>query len=215
MRRRILFFCRYLSAKAHSKTIVDLLPIVESSFDHPWVAGVEMEIRFWPGRETRFERWWRTYKSLPKQSMSWDAPVAISVLRKRKGKKRQALCLSMYVSGGTLYIGQLQGVLGTDPPDELRPWAKIFIGACRTFVRQKRMREVRIPRANSLYSYRNPHVSPNLLPDARINILRRIRRDMELLYDANALDLGFVPDGEWFSWKNPGCADDRSAPNAR
>jgi hypothetical protein len=26
---------------------------------------------------------------------------------------------------------------------------------------------------------------------------------METLYDANALELGFIPDGRWFKWMNP------------
>ena len=35
------------------------------------------------------------------QAMSWDAPVTISVFRKRKGKLRQALCMSLYIRRGS------------------------------------------------------------------------------------------------------------------
>jgi hypothetical protein len=138
------------------------------------------------------------------QPMGWDAPIAISVFRKRKGKLKRALCLSLYLSNRTLYIGQLQGVVGTDPPAALRPWARMYIEACRKFACQEKLREVRVPTAKSLYSYRNPSINRTLPPEVRLDISQRIRRDMELLYDTNALDLGFVPDGDWFRWQNPG-----------
>ena len=69
--------------------------------------------------------------------MHWDAPVTVSVFRKRRGKERQALCMSLYIRSGILYIAQLQGVPGTDIPAELRPWPKMFIEACRKFARQE------------------------------------------------------------------------------
>jgi hypothetical protein len=37
-----------------------------------------------------------------------------------------------------------------------------------------------------------------LLPLARQNALSRIRDSMTRLYDENAADLGFLPDGDWF-----------------
>jgi hypothetical protein len=51
--------------------------------------------------------------------MHWDAPVAISVFRRIRGKQRPALCMSLYVTRRTLYIQQLQGVCGTDVPRDL------------------------------------------------------------------------------------------------
>ena len=41
---------------------------------------------------------------------------------------------------------------------------------------------------------------PDLLPKARAQTLLRIRKNMRLLYDANALDLGIFPDGDWLRW---------------
>jgi hypothetical protein len=41
----------------------------------------------------------------------------------------------------------------------------------------------------------------NSLQKARENTLRRIRRSMHLLYDTNALELGFVSDGAWLKWE--------------
>jgi hypothetical protein len=141
------------------------------------------------------------FKSLPKNDlMHWDAPVTVSVFRKRKGKERQALCMSLYIRSGILYVAQLQGVAGTDVPEELRPWQKMFIEACKRFACQQGLREVRVPKASTLISFRKPYGST--LTEARKKAVPRIRRDMELIYDKNALELGLVPDGDWFKWQN-------------
>jgi len=73
---------------------------------------------------------------------------------------------------------------------------------CRTFAYQEGFKEMRVPRAASLYSYHHPDIRPELLPDGRERALERIRKNMELIYDKNALDLGLVPDGNWFKWQN-------------
>ena len=132
--------------------------------------------------------------------MHWDAPVTVSVFRKRRGKERQALCMSLYIRSGILYIAQLQGVPRTDMPEELRPWPKMFIEGCRKFARQEGLREVRVAKASTLISFLNPY--GRALTEARKKAVPRIRRDMELIYDRNALDLGLVPDGHWFKWQN-------------
>ena len=202
-RRRLNFAVRYFEAKKRSKLIAKLLPILERSFDHPWVAGVELKIRFWPGNETKFGELRRVYKSLPAQSMHWDAPIAISVFRERKGRKRQALCMSIYLVKDVLYIRQIQGIAGTAAPKELRDWPKIFIESCRTFVRQEGLEEVRLTKAETLYSYRNPHVNLQLTQNAQERTRERIKQSMELLYNANAEQLGFMSDGGWFKWQVP------------
>ena len=103
-RRRLNFAVRYFEAKKRSKLIAKLLPILERSFDHPWVAGVELKIRFWPGNETKFGELRRVYKSLPAQSMHWDAPIAISVFRERKGsKKAGSLHVDLFGEGRPLH----------------------------------------------------------------------------------------------------------------
>ncbi len=195
--RRWRFFARYLVAKAHSRKIQRLSPVLAEAFNHPWVAGVELKMRFRPGNETTMGRLWRIYKSLPTQSMHWDAPITVTVFRERRGKKRQALCMSFYIAKGVLYIAQIQGVWKTDVPKELRAWPKIFIEACRTFARQENLRAVMVPKAATLYSYRNPFLRADLLPLARWHVLSRIRDSMTMLYDKNAVDLGFLPDGDW------------------
>src|SRR5258708_29378311 len=135
--------------------------------------------------------------------MHWEAPITLSVFRKKRGKKRVAFCFSVYLIGNTLSIKQIQGVSSTDIPSELRAWPKIFMEVCRTFTCQENLKEVRVARANSLYSYHRPWLDPQLLPDSRERTLERIRKNMELLYDANALDLGFNADANWFRWTNP------------
>jgi hypothetical protein len=135
--------------------------------------------------------------------MHWDAPVTISVFRRKRGKRRPALCMSLYIIRDTLYIEQMQGVSRTDVPKDLRSWSKIFMEACRTFCYQEEFKEMRVPKAASLYSYHHAFVHSDLLPDARERMLQRIRKSMETLYDANALELGFIPDGRWFKWMNP------------
>ena len=198
LRRRWRFFAWYLIAQAHSRKIHRLPPVLAEAFNHPWVAGVELKIRFWPGNETKVGRLWRIYKSLPTQSMHWDAPITVTVFRERRGKKRQALCMSFYVARGVLHIAQIQGVWKTDVPKELRAWPKIFIEACRTFAQRENLRAVMVPKAATLYSYRNPFLRTDFLPLARQNALSRIRDSMTTLYDKNAVELGFVPDGDWF-----------------
>ena len=132
--------------------------------------------------------------------MHWDAPVTVSVFRKRRGKERQALCMSLYIRSGVLYIVQLQGVPGTDIPSELRPWPKMFIDACSKFAYERGLREVRVAKASALVSFTNPY--GRALIELYQKAVPRIRRDMELIYDKNALDLGLVPDGNWFKWQN-------------
>jgi hypothetical protein len=135
--------------------------------------------------------------------MHWDAPITVSVFRKKRGKQRLALCFSMYLIGKSLHIRQIQGVSGTDVPSELRGWPKMFIEACRIFALQEGLNEVRMPRADSLFSYHTPGLNSELLPDSRKRALAQIRGNMELLYDANALELGFLSDGICFKWPNP------------
>jgi Domain of unknown function (DUF4118) len=132
--------------------------------------------------------------------MHWDAPVTVSIFRKRRGKERQALCMSLYIHSGILYVAQLQGVPGTDLPKELRAWPKIFIEACKQFARQQGLREVKVPKASTLISYRYPY-GRTITEDLK-KAVPRIRRNMELLYDSNALQLSLVPDGDWFKWQN-------------
>jgi hypothetical protein len=76
LHRRGNFMFRYICAKARAKAVAKLLPIVEQAFEHPWVADVELQIRFWPGHERVW--FWRRD---PHRPMHWDAPITISVFR--------------------------------------------------------------------------------------------------------------------------------------
>src|SRR5262245_24290698 len=161
VRYRMVFFAGYVLAKSRSKALGKLLSTIENSFRHPWVAEVRLQIHFWPGGGRSF--------------IHWDAPVAISVFRRKRGKKRPALCMSLYVIRDTLYIWQMQGVPQTDVPRDLGLWPKRFMAACQTFAYQEEFKEIRVRRAASLYSYRDPFLNPELLPDARERALQRIR----------------------------------------
>lgn len=201
--RRLAFLFHSLLAMARAKSIRKLLPIIEKSFDNPWVARVELGIRLSPGKETTPNRWWRLFKSPSNNNlMYWDAPVTVCVFRKRRGKVRPALCMSLYIRSAVLYVVQLQGVAGTDVPVELRPWAKMFIEACKKFACQQGLREVRVPKASTLVSFRFPFGRAATVTEDLKQARARIRRAMELLYDSNALQAGLVPDGDWFKWQN-------------
>jgi hypothetical protein len=203
-----MFLFGYLLAQAQSRSIRKLLPIIEKSFDNPWVAKVELNVRFWPGGETQLHRLWRLFKSGARSDfMHWDAPITVSIFRKRRGNDRQALCMSLYIQSGILYIAQLQGVPGTDPPKELRAWPKLFIDACKKFACQQGLREVRVPKANTLTSFRNPY--GRAITEELKKVVPRIRRNMELLYDKNALELGLLPEGDWFKWQNANAQSDQ------
>jgi hypothetical protein len=197
--RRAHFLIQYVLAAIQWKAITELLPVVKKKFEHPWVVDVELRLRSWHGLER--PRLWNSKRLVSR--MHWDAPITISVFRRKKGKKREALCMSFYVIKENLYIKQIQGVSQTDVPRELAAWPKMFMEACQEFARQQAFNAVSVPRAVSLYSYHNPYISKSLLPDGRERASRRIRRDMELLYDKNALELGFVSDGDWLKWTNP------------
>ena len=135
--------------------------------------------------------------------MNWDAPIAISVFRKRKGKLKQALCMSLYMKGDVLFIGQMQGIRKTDVPAELREWPKRFLNACQLFCQKTGLREIRLPQARYIYAYRYPFLMPFLSLNGQAKALRGIRGSMELLYDTNAIAMGYIPDKNWLVWKNP------------
>jgi hypothetical protein len=194
--RRWHFLVQYIYARAQSKTVARLLPIVEKSFDHAWVSGVSLRIRFWSGRVPV-----RLRLRNPKRHMIWNAPITVSVFGGER--KRPVFSFSMYLVGDAVNVKQIQGVSRAGVPNELREWPKMFMEACQTFARQEALREVRVPRADSLYSYHTPPLNPKLLPDSRARALERNRSNMQSMYDANALELGFVSDGAWFKWLNP------------
>jgi len=98
-RRRARFLAQYILAKSRSKLLQKLVPLIENSFPNPWVAEVRLQIRFWPGQGL-----------LKRSFMSWDAPVAVAIFRRKRGKRRPALCMSLYLTTDTISIEQLQGV---------------------------------------------------------------------------------------------------------
>jgi len=53
MARRWNFLQRFLAARAHRDIISRLEPIVDRHFQHEWLAGVSVRLRFWPNDEDR------------------------------------------------------------------------------------------------------------------------------------------------------------------
>ena len=156
------------------------------------------------GNETKFGELRRVYKSLPAQSMHWDAPIAISVFRERKGRKRQALCMSIYLVKDVLYIRQIQGIAGTAAPKELRDWPKILEDACRTFVRQEGLEEVRLPKAETLYSLsQSSRQFAAHAKRARKNSKRKSNKVWSCYIMSNAEQLGFMSRWRLVTWQVP------------
>ncbi len=190
LRRRCQYFFRYLSAMMQKRQIYRLLPIVSRRFSHRLIGGTELKISLF--RKNKITATWQ---------VQWDAPIGVLVLKKRKGKRKPAFGMSLYIDDNTICIQQLQGYSWVDLPDN---WPVSFIEACMEFARQENLRAVRVPMAHTLYSYRYPylHASPSL-PMESANELQEIRTKMESLYDATALQLGFVATGDWYQWNNP------------
>jgi hypothetical protein len=175
------------------RRICKLLPIVSRHFAHRWIGATELNISLF-----------RTNKITTKWYVQWDAPINVLVLKKRKGKRKPAFGMSLYIDKNSICVQQLQGYSWVDLPDK---WSASFIKACVEFARQENLRAVRVPMAHSLYSYRHPYLhAPSSLPLDRANELQEIRTKMESLYDAAALELGFVAIGDWYQWNNP-CFD--------
>lgn len=183
------FFLRYLAALASSRRIERLMPIVQQVFHHDWVQGMRIEFLVQYG-----------FTKEPGRCISWDAPVALTIHGTKRGKKKPALGMSLYVQGSTLYIQQLQGVAGIFIPLDLQDWPIRFIEACKVFARQEGYKAVMLPRAETLHSYRRPTVKSST--DVPPQKLLQLRESMRLRYDVTALQLGFVPAKNWFVWKN-------------
>jgi hypothetical protein len=189
--RRTFFFLQYVLAKANPKIVLKLLPAVEKIFNHPWVAEVKLEIRSSSGYDGA--------------QMNWDAPIAISVYRKKRGNKRSGFCMSLYILNGILYIKQMQAIHGTVAPPELKSWPIMLMETCKQVAIEEKLKAVRVASVGSLYSFHYPCLShPNLLVQDLGKIVLMIRANMEMIYDKSALLAGFVPDGDWFTWINSG-----------
>jgi hypothetical protein len=214
--RRWNFFSRYLLARAQLDVIRRFQPTIERFFEHEWLAGASVRLRLLPGedRELRVPwpggkyllslRWmpWRDQGSLA----NWSAPVTVAVYKNGKdgGRPEIVRYMSLFIRHRIVHIVQLQGVPLIEMPKGLRDWAERFVRATMEFARQEHFRGVWVARADSLYSYHNPTVR-FLPPEIRQREANRIRTNMELHHNRTAIDLGFVPDEDWFKWQNPDC----------
>jgi hypothetical protein len=186
----------YRLSLKHEPAIAKLLPIVERCFEHKWVVSVELKLRPSPGHDTVLGR------KVPERPMHLDAPVTVTVLRKRRGRKRQALCMSFYVLGNTIYVNQLQGVRGQDVPVELRSWPALFVASLQKFACNEKFKEIRIAKARTLGSYRYPDAKGTARETIE-QVVARIHKNMQSHYDGTARTLGFIEKRRWWVWRTP------------
>jgi hypothetical protein len=192
----ITFSRWYRLSLKHEQAIAKLLPIVERCFEHKWVGSVELKLRPSPGYDTVLG------KKVPERPMHLDAPVTVTVLRKRRGRKRQALCMSFYVLGNTIYVKQLQGVRGQDVPVELRSWPALFVASLQKLACNEKFKEIRIAKARTLGSYRYPDAKGTARETIE-QVVARIHKNMQSHYDGTARTLGFIEKRRWWIWRTP------------
>lgn len=178
--------------------IARLLPIVARCFEHKWVASVELKLRPFAGCDTVLG------KKVPERPMHLDAPVTVTVLRERKRKKRQAFCMSFYVSRNIIYVVQLQGVRGQDVPVELRSWPVFLVASLQKLACNEKFKEIRVAKARTLGSYRYPDAKGTARETIE-QIVARIRKNMQSHYDGTARALGFIERRRWWVWRTPKC----------
>ena len=188
---QIQFRYWYELSRRQKSRISLLRDIIRKHFNHPWVTNVEFQMRECAGHEKAVGT-----------SIHWDAPIAITVCRTRR-RKRQAVCMSLYVAGNAICIIQLQGFFAIDIPVPLRNWPRRFVEACQELAIKNHFKEVRIAKAHSLSSYRDPDIrgaKTEADPEAAIE---GVRTRMLSHYDGTARELGFADRGNWFVWANP------------
>src|SRR4051812_17138098 len=183
---------RYALARAQRDVIRRFEPFVQRCFEHEWLAGARVSLRFIPGREERElripwagEKYLLRLRWLPWReehcSARWSAPVTVMVFKHGKsgGKPETVRYMSLFIEDGILHVVQLQGVALIEMPKGLRDWAERFVGATMEFARVANFRGVWVARAESLYSYHNPWVRPHSAPEARERERERIRANLE------------------------------------
>jgi len=189
----ITFSRWYRLSLKHEQALAKLLPIVERSFEHKWVASVELKLRQSPNDTV-------LGKKVPERRIHLDAPVTVMVLRRGRGRKRQALCMSFYVMGNTIYVVQLQGVRGQDVPVELRSWPVLFVESLQKFACNEKFKKICIAKARTLGSYRYPDVK-GTARETTEQVVARIRKNMQSRYDGTARTLGFIERRRWWIWR--------------
>jgi hypothetical protein len=98
-------------ARARSDTIRRLEPLLEHFFEHEWVAGVSVRLRFFPGAEDRELRIpWPGNKFLLRLRLlpwreqecpaRWGAPITVTVSKKsQEGAPKTVRFMSLFIGG--------------------------------------------------------------------------------------------------------------------
>jgi len=214
--RRWSFFVRYLRARAHFDVVRRFQPILDRSFQHEWLAGTAVKLRFLPGKEQREvqiswpgDKYLLRFRYLPWREefslANWGAPITATVFKKGKdgGRPETVRYMSMFIKDNIIHIAQLQGIPLIEMPKGLRDWAERFVKATMEFAQQENFRGIWIARAESLYSYHHPYIRRFLSPEVQERDLKRIRSNIEIHHNQTAIDLGLHPAEDWFEWTNP------------
>ncbi len=215
IRRKWSFLHQFIVARAHYDAILRLEPILQRCFEHEWVAGARVRLRFLSGKEDRERRipWPRNkyllqLRLLPWREQGcpadWSAPITVAVSKKtQEGKPKTVRYMSFYIKDDVIHIVQLQGVPLVEMPKGLRDWAKRLVKACMEFARQENFRAVKVAAADSLYSYHQPYTPSHFTLEERTRAQKKIRANMERHHDQTARSLGFTPEIHWYRWQNP------------
>jgi hypothetical protein len=213
--RRWTFLYRFILTWPHSGAIQRLEPLVGQFFEHEWVAGVSVRLRFLPGPEDRELRIpWRGNKYLLRLRLlpwrkqdcpaHWGAPVTITVSKNSQDDTPKTVrCMSLFIKGDAIHIVQLQGVPLIEMPKGLRDWPERFVRACMEFARRENFRAVRLARPDSLYSYHSPSIRWYFTPTEGAQTAAKIRAAFHKYHDGTARTLGFSTETDWFCWENP------------
>lgn len=207
---------RYFGALAQRDLLRRFTPVLDRHFEHEWLAGTSVQLRFLPGQEDRElhipwlgGKWLLRFRYLPWREeccyANWNAPITVSVYKKGKdgGKPCTVRYMSMFIKDRIFHIPQLQGIPLIEMPKGLRDWAERFVRATMDLARQENFRGVRVARAEAVYSYHYPSLPGSLPPNAREREEKRIRSNIEIHHNGTATALGFRPMEEWFEWENP------------
>lgn len=215
--RRWNFLSRWARARAKWEMVRRFEGVLAKQFEHEWLAGVSVQLRFWPGREEREWRVpWRGGKYLMRLRWmpwreegcmaDWGGPIAAAVYKKGKdgGRREMVRYMGMFVKDGYVHIAQLQGMPQIEMPKGLRDWAARFVRAAMAFAKEEGLKGVCVARAESLYSYHYPYIRSFLPVEVQERELKRIRGQVEVHHNETAEGLGFEVGEEWYVWRNEG-----------
>lgn len=191
--RHSRFFVRYLWARCHRKCLDGLMAAIEGRFSDSkgWIVERRLELRKAVGPL-------RT-----KDDIHWDAPIVVLIIyRDEKGNPKEACGMSFYIENNSLCVEQLQGGKSVTFPRRYKVWPQLFLKSCIAFAQTANFDQVRLAKAETLYTYRWPELGPNGIARSE-EAIEDHRKRMKLRYDETARICGFRSEDNWLVWNNP------------